>query len=93
VLLYDMLLRLARSPVTRLHRGIALGYTSGAGVALAELDELGDALSRHRLSTRRGPSCCALLVTRTRPGSRTSALAWKANRAEQAVVRRRLEWT
>jgi predicted RNA polymerase sigma factor len=31
VLLYDMLLALAPSPVTRLHRAIALRYTAGRG--------------------------------------------------------------
>ena len=38
VLLYDMLLHLAPSPVTRLHRAIALRYTSGPQAAMTELD-------------------------------------------------------
>ena len=41
VLLYDMLLYLAPSPVTRLHRAIALRYTDGPRAAMAELDDAG----------------------------------------------------
>ncbi|HZA81867.1 MAG TPA: sigma-70 family RNA polymerase sigma factor, partial [Actinomycetes bacterium] len=40
VLLYDMLLHLAPSPVARLHRAVALRYIAGPEAALAELDAL-----------------------------------------------------
>ncbi|MFJ7073752.1 RNA polymerase sigma factor [Streptomyces sp. NPDC098781] len=40
VLLYDMLLHLAPSPVTRLHRAIALRYTQGPPAALAAVNSL-----------------------------------------------------
>jgi predicted RNA polymerase sigma factor len=36
--LYTMLLGLQPSPITRLHRAIALRYTDGPEPALAELD-------------------------------------------------------
>ena len=49
VLLYDMLLHLAPSPVTRLHRAIALRYRSGPQVAMTELDMLADELDRYHL--------------------------------------------
>jgi RNA polymerase sigma factor (sigma-70 family) len=68
VLLYDMLLHLAPSPVTRLHRAIALRYTAGAQAAMPELDSIAGAgwlppLPRHqgRPAARAG---------RTGPGAR-----------------------
>lgn len=49
VLLYDMLLHLAPSPVTCMHRAIALRHTAGARAALAELDALTGLLEDHHL--------------------------------------------
>ncbi|HSJ62104.1 MAG TPA: hypothetical protein VK895_12785 [Jiangellaceae bacterium] len=49
VVLYDMLLRLAPSPVTGPHRAIALRYAAGPADAMSELDELSDALDRYHL--------------------------------------------
>ena len=49
VLLYDMLLHLAPSPVTRLHRAIALRYRSGPQAAMTELDTLADELDHYHL--------------------------------------------
>jgi len=49
VLLYDMLLHLAPSPVTRLHRAIALRYTEGPQAALAEVEGLAAELDRYHL--------------------------------------------
>jgi RNA polymerase sigma-70 factor (ECF subfamily) len=40
VLLYEMLLHIAASPVTRLHRAIALQHTAGPEAAMGELDAL-----------------------------------------------------
>jgi hypothetical protein len=40
VLLYDILLHLAPSPVAQLQRAIALRYTAGPRTALAAIDEL-----------------------------------------------------
>jgi RNA polymerase sigma factor (sigma-70 family) len=49
VLLYDMLLHLAPSPLTRLHRSIALRYTAGPQAARAEVDALCDMLDQYHL--------------------------------------------
>jgi RNA polymerase sigma factor (sigma-70 family) len=49
VVLYDMLLRQAPSPVIRLNRAIALGYVAGPHAALTELDDLAQALDHHHL--------------------------------------------
>ncbi|MGC9540388.1 RNA polymerase sigma factor [Streptomyces sp. UG1] len=49
VLLYDMLLHLAPSPVTRLHRAVALRYTRGPRAALAEVDGLAAELDHYYL--------------------------------------------
>jgi RNA polymerase sigma-70 factor (ECF subfamily) len=93
VLLYDMLLHLAPSPVTRLHRAIALRYTSGPQDALAELDSLADALSQYHLyhATR-----AELLRAVGHPYQARladeRAIGLTANPAEQAVLRRRLAW-
>jgi RNA polymerase sigma factor (sigma-70 family) len=94
VLLYDMLLTLAPSPVTRLHRAIAVRYTRGPGAALAEVDTLRGALDTHHLfhATR-----AELLRALGRPAqARTAdarALTLTTNPAERAVLRQRLDWT
>ncbi len=49
LVLYDMLLHLQPSPVTRLHRAIALRYTQGLNPALAELETLAADLDRYPL--------------------------------------------
>jgi len=49
VVLYDLLLALQPSAVTRLHRTIALRYAGGLKPALAELDQLAEALDRYPL--------------------------------------------
>jgi RNA polymerase sigma factor (sigma-70 family) len=93
VLLYDMLLVLAPSPVTRLHRAIAARYTTGAQAALAELDHLSGVLDNYHLyhATR-----AELLRALGHPyQARTAderALKLTANPAEQAVLRQRLQW-
>jgi RNA polymerase sigma-70 factor (ECF subfamily) len=93
VLLYDMLLHLAPSPLTRLHRSIALRYTAGPQVALAEVDALAEALDRYHLyhATR-----ADLLETLGRAdearAANRRALELTANPAEQAVLRGRLDW-
>jgi RNA polymerase sigma factor (sigma-70 family) len=64
VLLYDMLLYLAPSPVTRLHRAIAVRYSTGAQDALAELPTS---------TTPVAPSYCVRLADPTRHGPQISA--------------------
>jgi RNA polymerase sigma factor (sigma-70 family) len=93
VLLYDMLLHLAPSPVTRLHRAIALRYTAGAQAALDDLDALAEALDRYHLyhATR-----AELLRALGHPyQARTAdqrALELTANPAEQALLQQRIDW-
>ena len=94
VVLYDMLLHLAPSPVTRLHRAIAVRYTAGPKDAMSELDALSDALDRYHLfhATR-----AEFLRELGRPEEARAAdrlaLELTANPAEQAMLRRRLSWT
>jgi RNA polymerase sigma factor (sigma-70 family) len=94
VLLYDMLLHLAPSPVTRLHRAIALRYTAGPQAALAELDALAEPLDRYHLyhATR-----AELLRALGHPDQARladeRALHLTANPAEQALLEQRIRWT
>jgi RNA polymerase sigma factor (sigma-70 family) len=94
VLLYDMLLHLAPSPVTRLHRAIAVRYTKGARAAMDELDDLAGLLGEYHLYHA---SRAELLRELGRPGQARAAdrraLELTANPAEQAVLRQRLTWT
>jgi RNA polymerase sigma factor (sigma-70 family) len=93
VVLYDMLLHLAPSPITRMHRAIALRYTAGPQAALDELDTLGDALDGYHLfhATR-----AELLRVVGHPnqarGADERALELTANPAEQALLQQRISW-
>jgi RNA polymerase sigma factor (sigma-70 family) len=93
VLLYDMLLHLAPSPVTRLHRAIALRYTEGPRAAMAELDELAGPLDGHHLfhATRAELLRALGQHDRARDADRR-ALELTANPAERALLRRRITW-
>ena len=94
VLLYDMLLHLAPSPVTRLHRAIALRYRSGPQAAMAELDMLAGELDSYHLYH----ATCADLwrelgrTDEARAADRR-ALALTANPAEQVVLQERIACT
>jgi RNA polymerase sigma factor (sigma-70 family) len=94
VLLYDMLLALAPSPVTRLHRAVALRYTAGPGAAMAELDALDGALDRYHLYHATRAELLRELghPDRARAADRR-ALELTANPAEQAVLQQRITWT
>jgi RNA polymerase sigma factor (sigma-70 family) len=91
VLLYDMLLHLAPSPVTRLHRAIAVRYVAGARAAMAELDDLAGPLDDYYLYHA---SRAELLRELGEPGRAHAAdrraLELTANPAEQAVLQQRL---
>jgi RNA polymerase sigma factor (sigma-70 family) len=93
VLLYDMLLHLAPSPVTRLHRAIAVRYATGARAALAELDDLAGLLGEYHLYHA---SRAELLRELGHPDQARAAdrraLGLTANPAEQAILRQRLSW-
>jgi predicted RNA polymerase sigma factor len=88
LLLYDMLLHLAPSPVTRLHRAIAFRYTAGPHAALTELDTLAGELDAYHLyhATR-----AELLRVLGHPDQR--ALELTSNPAEQALLHQRINWT
>jgi RNA polymerase sigma factor (sigma-70 family) len=93
VLLYDMLLQLAPSPVTRLHRSVALRYTDGPGAAMAELDALAGPLDGHHLyhATRAELLRALGQPDRARDADRR-ALDLTENPAERAVLHRRITW-
>ena len=82
VLLYDMLLHLASSPVTRLHRAIAVRYAAGTRAAMAELDDLAGFLGDYHLDHA---SCAELLRELGHPGQARAA----DRRALQLTSRRR----
>ena len=93
-LLYDMLLHLAPSPVTRLHRAIALRYTAGPEAALRELDALAEALDHYHLYHA---THAELLRELGDPDQARRAdqraLRLTANPAEQALLQQRIDWT
>ena len=93
VLLYDMLLHLAPSPVTRLHRAIAVRYVTGARAAMAELDGLADLLGEYHLYHA---SRAELLRELGQPDQARAAdqraLELTANPAQRALLHQRLAW-
>jgi RNA polymerase sigma-70 factor (ECF subfamily) len=94
VLLYDMLLHLAPSPVTRLHRAIAVRYATGARAAMAELDDLADLLGEYHLyHASRAELLRELGQPEQARAADQRALELTANPAEQAVLHQRLTWT
>ena len=94
VLLYDMLLHLAPSPVTRLHRAIALRYLSGPRPAMTELDTLAGELDRYHLyHATRADLWRALGRPDEALAADRRALALTANPAEQGVLRQRIACT
>lgn len=94
VLLYDMLIDLEPSPVTRLQRAIALRYTAGPHAALAELDDLCDTLDGYHLfhATRAELLRATGYPYQARQAD-ARALELTANPAEQALLRQRIEWS
>ena len=93
VVLYDMLHHLAPSPITRLHRAIALRYTAGPQAALDELDTLGDALDAYDLfHATRAELLRALGHPHQARSADERALALTANPAEQALLQQRISW-
>ncbi|MEU4553124.1 RNA polymerase sigma factor [Micromonospora violae] len=91
--LYDLLLRLAPSPVTRLHRAIALRYVSGSSVALADIDVLAGELDGYHLfhATRAELFRDLGDATQARAADER-ALALATNPAERSLLRHRLTW-
>jgi RNA polymerase sigma factor (sigma-70 family) len=93
VVLYDMLLHVAPSPVARLHRAVALRYTAGPEAALASVEALAEPLDGHHLyhATR-----AELLRALGRPDAARDAdrraLGLTSNPAERALLQRRITW-
>jgi RNA polymerase sigma factor (sigma-70 family) len=93
VLLYDMLLHLAPSPVTRLHRAIAVRYATGARAAMAEVDDLADLLGEYHLyHASRAELLRELGQPEQARAADQRALELTANPAEQALLHQRLSW-
>ena len=93
LLLYDMLLHLAPSPITRLHRAIALGYVAGAQAALAELDALAGELDLYHIyHATRAELLRALGHPYQARVADQRALELTSNPAEQALLQQRINW-
>jgi RNA polymerase sigma-70 factor (ECF subfamily) len=93
VLLYDMLLHLAPSPVARLHRAVAVRYASGVSAAMAELDDLADMLDEYHLyHASRAELLRELGQSDLARDADRRALELTANPAEQAVLQQRIGW-
>ncbi|MEU8379839.1 DUF6596 domain-containing protein [Streptosporangium sp. NPDC048865] len=93
LVLYDMLTHLAPSPVTRLHRAIAVRHVHGAAAALAQVDALeGDLASYGLWHATRAELLRELGETEQARGCDERALALTANPAQQALLRERLTW-
>jgi RNA polymerase sigma-70 factor (ECF subfamily) len=91
--LYTMLVGLQPSPVTRMHRAIALRYADGPAAALAELDQLGNALDGYHLyHATRAEVLRALGRPDAARAANERALALAANPAETDLLRQRLQW-
>jgi RNA polymerase sigma factor (sigma-70 family) len=94
VVLYDMLLHLAPSPVTRLHRAVALRYTAGPQAALDDLDTLADALDGYHLfHATRAELLRALGHPYQARVADQRALHLTTNPAEQALLLQRISWS
>ncbi|SFI57487.1 RNA polymerase sigma-70 factor, ECF subfamily [Amycolatopsis sacchari] len=92
VLLYELLLRYAPSPVTRLHRAIALRYTKGVAAALSEVDAIPDLDRYHLFHATRAELLRELGRHEEARDANLRALALTANPAEQDVLTQRLRW-
>lgn len=92
--LYDILLHLAPSPITRLHRAIALRYVTGPAAALSEVDQLGNQLQDYHLfhATRAELLRDLDRTTKARAADQR-ALDLTNNPAEQTLLQQRLSWT
>jgi predicted RNA polymerase sigma factor len=93
VLLYDMLLHIAPSPVTRLHRAIAVRYSTGPRAAMAELDDLAGDLGEYHLYHATRAELLRELGDPDQARAADRALELTANPAEQAILQQRLTWT
>jgi RNA polymerase sigma factor (sigma-70 family) len=94
VVLYDMLLAMAPSPVTRLHRAIALRYHAGPAAAMNELDGLAEPLEKYPLfHATRAELLRALGDAEEAREADRRALDLTANPAQRALLEERISWT
>jgi len=92
--LYDMLLYLAPSPVTRLHRAIALRYVTGPAAALREVEALaGDLNGYHLFHATRAELLRDLGHAGQARAADERALTLTVNPAERSLLQQRLNWT
>ena len=92
LLLYDMLLHPAPSPMARLHRTIAVRYVHGPGGS-SRLEDVAAELDRYHLfHATRAELRQALGPPTAREPPTDAALALTRNPAEQAVLRQRIDW-
>ena len=94
VVLYDILLTLTPSPVIRLNRAVALWQLEGPEAALAEVNALAKELGNYHLFHATRAELLLELSHREQARAATlRALELTQNRAEQALLERRLlEW-
>jgi RNA polymerase sigma-70 factor (ECF subfamily) len=91
VVLYDMLLHLAPSPLIHLHRSIALRYVAGPQAALREVDVLSGELEQYYLyHATRAELLRAIGRPREARAADVRALELTTNPAEQTALRRRI---
>jgi RNA polymerase sigma factor (sigma-70 family) len=91
VVLYDMLMAMAPSPVVRLNRAIAIWKVQGAEAALHELEEIAPVLDGYHLfHAARGEMLTELGCREQARAAQLRALDLTGNPAEQALLRRRL---
>jgi RNA polymerase sigma factor (sigma-70 family) len=91
VVLYEMLIVLAPSPVVWLNRAIAIWKTEGAEAALHELEEIAPVLDGYHLfHAARGEMLTELGRREQARAAQLRALDLTGNPAEQALLRRRL---
>ena len=90
VVLYDLLLRLAPSPVTQLHRAVALRYVAGPAAALSEVESLAVALDDYHLfHATRAELLRALSRSSEASIADERALTLTSNPAERSLLRER----
>lgn len=91
VVLYDMLLAMAPSPVVQLNRAIALWKVGGPAPALTELDAMGaDLEGYHIFHAARGALLTELGRHEEARAAQLQALELTRNRAERALLTQRL---
>lgn len=89
--LYDVLLRMAPSPVVRLNRAVALREATGAAAALEEVDALAEQLDGyHVFHSVRAELLADLGHAESARDANLRALAITQNAAERSLLRRRV---